>query len=114
MSDWEKGDRVVVTEGDFKGRQATIVDKDLIGSGVTVALVDDGREIETEEAHIARAEGGRVDVEDGQRVIVTQGRFKGERGTVLETKAFGDGIKVRLDDGEVIDTEEAHVAPVAP
>ena len=113
MGDWKKGDRVVVTEGDFKGRQGTIVDKDLIGSGVTLALVEDGREITTEEAHIERAEGGRIDVADGQRVIVTEGRFKGERGTVLKTKAFGDGIEVRLDDGKVVDTEESHVAPLA-
>ncbi len=111
MSRFEKGDRVVVTEGDFKGRQGTITDKDLIGDGITVALVEDGRQIETHEAHVAKAEGDRVDVETGSRIIVTRGRFKGEVGIVVDTDVIGDGIDVRLDDGDTIRTEEAHVAP---
>ena len=111
MSALEKGDRVVITTGDFTGQQATIVDKDLIGSGLTVALVDDGRQIKTEEGHVEKGGGGRMDVEDGDRVIVTEGRLKGERGTVLSTNRLGQGIKIRLDDGKEIDTEEGHVAP---
>jgi len=112
MSDFKKGDRVVITNGDFEGQQATIVDKDLLGDGLTVALVDGGREIKTEEGHVKKGAEGRMDVEDGDRVIVTEGRLKGERGTVLSTNRLGKGIKVRLDDGKEIDTEEGHVAPV--
>ena len=32
---------------------------------------------------------------------------------MVDTNLLGDGIDVRLDDGRVIDTEEAHVAPCA-
>lgn len=113
MSAWKKGDRVLITEGEFKGEQGAIVDKDLIGSGVTVALLEKGRQVKTEEAHLEHSSGGKVDVEDGQRIIVTEGRLKGEQGTVLSTDRLGNGIEVRLDDGKVIKTEEAHVAPVA-
>jgi ribosomal protein L24 len=51
--------------------------------------------------------------EKGDRVVVTQGDFAGRRATVTDTDVVGDGIDVRLDDGRVIDTEEAHVAPCA-
>ena len=114
MSTFEKGDRVVVTQGDFAGQRATVTDTDVVGDGITVALLDGGRQVETHEGHLEPdgAEGG-VNVGKGDRVIVTEGRLKGEVGTVVDTKLLGDGIDVRLDDGRVIDTEEAHVAPCA-
>ena len=80
-----------------------------------MALVDDkGREIKTKEAHVelGGADGERPDVDDGDRVVVTDGKFKGEQGTVLSTDLLDDGIEVRLDDGDVIKTEEGHVSPV--
>jgi len=52
MSKFEVGDRVIVTQGDFKGERGAITDKRLIGDGITVALEDGGREIKTEEAHV--------------------------------------------------------------
>lgn len=109
MSSFEKGDRVVVTAGDFSGHQGTITDKDVLGDGITVALTDDGRQIETREAHVEPADADGANVGDGDRVVVTQGRLKGEVGTVMSTDVVGDGIEVRLDDGKVIKTEEAHV-----
>lgn len=56
MARFEKGDRVLITEGDFKGQWGTIVDKDLIGDEITVALGESGREIRTHEAHVERAD----------------------------------------------------------
>lgn len=55
MAKLKKGDRVVITEGDFKGEWATIVDKDIIGDELTVALGKDNREIRTHEAHVEKA-----------------------------------------------------------
>ncbi len=55
MSKLKKGDRVLITEGDFKGEWATIVDKDLIGDEITVALGKNGREIRTREEHVEKA-----------------------------------------------------------
>ena len=52
MARFEVGDKVIVTEGDFKGERGAIVDKDLIGDGIKVALEDGGREIDTHEAHV--------------------------------------------------------------
>lgn len=52
MSKFEVGDRVIITQGDFKGERGAIVDKKLLGDGITVALEDGGREIKTEEAHV--------------------------------------------------------------
>lgn len=52
MARLKKGDRVIITHGDFKGEQGAITDKDLIGDGLTVALAEDGREIKTEEGHV--------------------------------------------------------------
>ncbi|MFN8050476.1 MAG: KOW motif-containing protein [Acidimicrobiales bacterium] len=52
MSKFEVGDRVIITEGDFKGDQGAITDKNLIGDGITVALANGGREIKTHEAHV--------------------------------------------------------------
>ena len=54
MARFKKGDRVIITEGDFKGQWATIVDKDLIGDELTVALGEDNREIRTHEAHVEK------------------------------------------------------------
>jgi len=52
MARLKKGDRVLITEGDFDGQWGTIVDKDVIGDEITVALGDSGREIRTHEAHV--------------------------------------------------------------
>lgn len=52
MAKFNKGDRVLITQGDFKGEWGTIVDKDLIGDEITVALGKDGREIRTHEGHV--------------------------------------------------------------
>ncbi|MCB1003582.1 MAG: KOW motif-containing protein [Acidimicrobiales bacterium] len=56
MARLKKGDRVIITEGAFKGQWATILDKDLIGDELTVALGEDGREIRTHEAHVERVD----------------------------------------------------------
>jgi transcription antitermination factor NusG len=56
MARLKKGDRVLITQGDFKGEWATIVDKDLIGDELTVALGKDGKEIRTHEAHVEKAD----------------------------------------------------------
>ncbi len=56
MARFQKGDRVLITEGDFDGRWGVIVDKDVIGDELTVALGGDGREIRTSEAHVQPAE----------------------------------------------------------
>jgi hypothetical protein len=56
MARLKKGDRVLITQGDFKGEWATIVDKDLIGDELTVALGKDNREIRTHEAHVEKAD----------------------------------------------------------
>jgi transcription antitermination factor NusG len=53
------GDKVIVTEGDFKGERGAIVDKKALGDGLVVALEEDGREIDTHEAHVNLvADGG--------------------------------------------------------
>lgn len=56
MARFKVGDKVIITEGDFKGERGAIVDKDLIGDGIKVALEDDGREIKTEEGHVSLAD----------------------------------------------------------
>ncbi len=56
MARFRKGDRVLITEGAFKGQWAVIVDKDVIGDELTVALGDDGREIRTEEGHVNKVD----------------------------------------------------------
>ncbi len=57
MASPRKGDRVVITPGDFNGRGGVITDKDLIGDELTVALVgEDGREIQTHEAHVDKVD----------------------------------------------------------
>jgi ribosomal protein L24 len=46
----------------------------------------------------------------GDRVIVTVGDFKGERGAITDKRLLGDGITVALEkNGKEIKTEEAHV-----
>jgi hypothetical protein len=40
---------------DFKGQWSVIVDKDVTGDELTVALGEDGREIGTQEAHVERS-----------------------------------------------------------
>lgn len=56
MKRFKVGDKVIVTEGDFKGDRGAITDKDLIGDGITVALEKNGREIKTEEGHVNHVE----------------------------------------------------------
>jgi ribosomal protein L24 len=56
MARFKKGDRVLITEGDFKGEWGTIVDKDVIGDEITVALGKNNREIRTHEAHVEQAD----------------------------------------------------------
>lgn len=57
MARFKKGDRVLITEGDFKGEWGVIVDKDIIGDEITVALGENGREIRTHEGHVEKADG---------------------------------------------------------
>jgi ribosomal protein L24 len=52
MAKLEVGDKIVVTHGDFKGERGAIVDKKLLGDGITVALEKNGKEIKTHEEHV--------------------------------------------------------------
>ena len=52
MARFKKGDRVIITEGDFRGQWGTITDKDIIGDEIDVVLGDGGRKIRTHEAHV--------------------------------------------------------------
>jgi ribosomal protein L24 len=56
MARFKKGDKVIITQGDFKGQWGTILDKDMIGDELTVALGEDGKEIRTHEAHVDKVE----------------------------------------------------------
>jgi len=56
MSKFEKGTKIIITQGDFKGERGTIVDKKLLTDGITVALAKNGKEIKTEEAHVELAD----------------------------------------------------------
>ncbi len=47
MARFKKGDTVIITHGEFSGSWGVIVDKDIIGDELTVALGEDGREIRT-------------------------------------------------------------------
>ena len=47
---------VIITEGDFKGERGAIIDKHLIGDGLTVALEKHGKEIKTHEAHVNKVD----------------------------------------------------------
>ena len=48
MARFKVGDKVIITEGDFKGERGAIVDKKLLGDGLVVALEKNGKEIKTE------------------------------------------------------------------
>jgi transcription antitermination factor NusG len=52
MARLKVGDKVIITEGDFKGERGAIVSKELIGDEIVVALEDGGRKIDTHEAHV--------------------------------------------------------------
>lgn len=56
MARFKKGDKVIITQGDFNGRWGVIVDKDVIGDEITVALGEDGRKIRTSEGHVEKVE----------------------------------------------------------
>ncbi len=56
VSKFKKGDKVVVTHGDFKGERGAIVDKRLLGDHITVALEKNGKEIKTQEDHVSLAD----------------------------------------------------------
>jgi len=56
MARFKKGDKVIITQGEFDGHWGTIVDKDIIGDELTVALGDSGREIRTHEGHVNKVE----------------------------------------------------------
>jgi ribosomal protein L21E len=47
---------VLINEGDFKGQWGVIVDKDVVGDEITVALGENNREIRTHEAHVNKVE----------------------------------------------------------
>jgi len=52
VTHFKVGDKVIITEGDFKGERGAITDKDLIGDGLKVALEKHGKVIKTEEGHV--------------------------------------------------------------
>ena len=56
MTRFKVGDKVIITEGDFKGDRGAITDKHAIGDGLTVALEKNGKEIKTQEDHVNKVE----------------------------------------------------------
>ena len=56
MARFKVGDKVIVTQGDFKGERGAISDKDVLGDGIKVVLEKNGREIDTEEGHVNLAD----------------------------------------------------------
>ena len=56
MTRFKVGDKVIITEGDFKGDRGAIIDKRLVGDGLTVALEKNGKEIKTHEAHVNKVD----------------------------------------------------------
>jgi transcription antitermination factor NusG len=56
MTHFKVGDKVIITEGDFKGERGAITDKDLIGDGLKVALEKKGKVIKTEEGHVNKVD----------------------------------------------------------
>jgi len=56
MTHFKVGDKVIITEGDFKGDRGAITDKDLIGDEIKVALEKNGKEIKTHEAHVNKVD----------------------------------------------------------
>ena len=57
MAKFKKGDKVIITQGDFKGERGAIVDKKLLTKGLVVALEKNGKEIKTQEDHVSLADG---------------------------------------------------------
>jgi transcription antitermination factor NusG len=56
MARFKVGDKIIITEGDFKGERGAIVDKKLLTKGLTVALEKNGKEIKTQEGHVNLAD----------------------------------------------------------
>jgi ribosomal protein L24 len=56
MAKFKVGDKVIVTQGDFKGERGAIVDKHVLSDGITVALEKNGEEIKTHEDHVSLAD----------------------------------------------------------
>lgn len=56
MARLKVGDKVIITEGDFKGERGAITHKKLLGKRLTVALEKNGKEIKTEEGHVNLAD----------------------------------------------------------
>jgi transcription antitermination factor NusG len=56
MTHFKVGDKIIITEGDFKGERGAIIDKHLVGDGLTVALEKNGKEIKTEEDHVNKVD----------------------------------------------------------
>jgi transcription antitermination factor NusG len=56
MARFKVGDKVIITQGDFKGERGAITDKHLVGDGLTVALEKNGKEIKTEEDHVNKVD----------------------------------------------------------
>ena len=56
MAHFKKGDKIIVTHGDFKGDRGTITEKKLLTKGLVVALEKNGKEIKTEEDHVELAD----------------------------------------------------------
>ncbi|HEX4866802.1 MAG TPA: KOW motif-containing protein [Acidimicrobiales bacterium] len=52
MTRFKVGDKVIITEGDFKGERGAITDKRALGDKITVALEKNGKEIKTHEDHV--------------------------------------------------------------
>jgi ribosomal protein L24 len=50
------GDRIIVTQGDFKGDRGSITHKTWFTKGLKVALEKNGDEIKTKEGHVQLAD----------------------------------------------------------
>ncbi len=56
MARFKVGDKVIITEGDYKGERGAIVDEKLLTDGLVVALAKNGKEIKTHEDHVSLAD----------------------------------------------------------
>jgi transcription antitermination factor NusG len=56
MARFKVGDKVIITQGDFKGDRGAITDKDIIGDEIKVALEKNGKEIKSHEAHVNKVD----------------------------------------------------------
>jgi transcription antitermination factor NusG len=56
MTHFKVGDKVIITEGDFKGERGAIIDKKLLTEGLVVALEKNGKEIKTKEDHVNKVD----------------------------------------------------------